>query len=145
MEHKIPRCRSEQTLLLSQAMVASVAPWRRTVRTLPWWSTCPTFSPSYATWLFCSGTTPVHRSSFDYIDHCRFSYLNFSYFSYAIDYLSLSISQLLHYSMLLPVTRVHKSVRPSCYCTRYCRNLFLADIGMIMSVCRSGCVAVHFG
>jgi len=42
-------------------VVASVAPWRRTDRTRPWLSTFPTSSPSYATWLVCSGTTPAMR------------------------------------------------------------------------------------
>jgi len=63
MERRIPRCRSEQTWVQSLAVVASDAPWLHTTRTQPWWSTCPTPSPSYATWRAGSGTTPAHTST----------------------------------------------------------------------------------
>jgi len=62
-ERMIPRCRSEQTWVQSLAVVASDAPWLHTTRTQPWWSTCPTPSPSYATWRAGSGTTPAHTST----------------------------------------------------------------------------------
>ena len=51
--------RYEPTWQYCPGVAASVVPWRRTAHTQPWCSTCPKSSQSCATWLACSGTTPI--------------------------------------------------------------------------------------
>ena len=68
-EQRIPPLHPWPTWWCSLAEVASVAPWRRTVRTLPWCCFDPKSSPSSATSLSGSGTTPNRTTSRRNVSH----------------------------------------------------------------------------